>query len=133
METLDGVAEDIPLATGSVDAVVVGQAFHWFDVPACLDEIARVLRPGGGLAMLWNDEDERVPWVRRRRTTSCTPARCCRYDPAPDWSLVPPGDTRFTDVRVTKYEFVQAMTVDLLLERVASSSYIAAMAEAERG
>jgi SAM-dependent methyltransferase len=49
-----GYADDIPLATGSMDAVFVGQAFHWFTRPAADHEIARVLRPGGILAVLTN-------------------------------------------------------------------------------
>lgn len=60
---LPGTAEAIPLPAGSVDAVVVGQAFHWFDQAAALDEIGRVLRPGGSVGALWNGEDEQVPWV----------------------------------------------------------------------
>jgi SAM-dependent methyltransferase len=59
-EALEGTAEAIPLADASVDAVTVGQAFHWFDGDAALTEIGRVLRPGGLLALLWNrrvDED----------------------------------------------------------------------------
>jgi SAM-dependent methyltransferase len=58
-------AERIPVRSSSVDAVVAGQAFHWFDADRALAEIARVLRPGGTLALVWNLRDETVPWVRR--------------------------------------------------------------------
>jgi SAM-dependent methyltransferase len=51
---LEGRAERIPLPDGSVDVVTVGQAFHWFEPEQALDEIARVLAPGGSLALLWN-------------------------------------------------------------------------------
>jgi ubiquinone/menaquinone biosynthesis C-methylase UbiE len=51
---LDGRAERIPLADASFDAVFVGQAFHWFEPYAALDEIVRVLRPAGSLVLLWN-------------------------------------------------------------------------------
>jgi SAM-dependent methyltransferase len=51
---LAGRAEDIPLADDSVDAVFVGQAFHWFDKLRALAEMARVLRPRGGVVLLWN-------------------------------------------------------------------------------
>ena len=56
-------AEAIPLPTASVDAVLVGQAWHWFDTGRALPELARVLRPGGVLAALWNAEDTAVEWV----------------------------------------------------------------------
>lgn len=59
----DGSAEEIPLPAASVDAVLVGQAWHWFDHAKALQEIARVLRPGGVLAALWNADDGDVEWV----------------------------------------------------------------------
>ncbi|TCM49176.1 class I SAM-dependent methyltransferase [Kribbella sp. VKM Ac-2568] len=65
VDTMVGAAESIPLAHGSVDAVLVGQAFHWFDHARALPEIARVLRPHGVLGLLWNNHDTVVPWVRR--------------------------------------------------------------------
>ncbi len=61
--TLRGSAERIPAEDGAVDAVLVGQAFHWFDPDRALPEIARVLRPGGVLAAIGNIEDDSVDWV----------------------------------------------------------------------
>jgi SAM-dependent methyltransferase len=54
VRALEGTAEAIPLGDGSADAVVVGQAFHWFDADAAPAEIHRVLRPDGVLALFWN-------------------------------------------------------------------------------
>lgn len=58
-----GPAEALPLPDASVDAVLVGQAWHWFDLAVAVPEIARVLRPGGVLAVIWNDDDDSVGWV----------------------------------------------------------------------
>jgi SAM-dependent methyltransferase len=60
----EGSAEAIPLPDASFDAVLVGQAWHWFDADRAFAEVARVLRPGGVLAALWNGDDARVAWVR---------------------------------------------------------------------
>ncbi|MQY23979.1 class I SAM-dependent methyltransferase [Nocardia macrotermitis] len=60
---LSGTAEAIPLHDDSVDAVVVGQALHWFDQERAFPEIARVLRPGGVFAAFWNMHDVEVEWV----------------------------------------------------------------------
>ena len=64
VEVIPGTAERVPLPDGSADAVFVGDAFHWFDGPAAVAELERVLRPGGGVALLWNhwwsDGDDRM-------------------------------------------------------------------------
>lgn len=59
-----GTAEDIPLPDDSVDAVLVAQAWHWFDPERAVKEVARVLRPGGRLGLVWNTRDERMGWVK---------------------------------------------------------------------
>jgi SAM-dependent methyltransferase len=101
---LIGTAERIPLDDCSVDVVVVGQAFHWFDVDEALSEIGRVLRPGGRVGALWNHEDNRVPWVSgfdslaRTRVSSgwAYPA------PLPDHPLFEPFEHRDFDHSVRR-------------------------------
>jgi SAM-dependent methyltransferase len=61
VEALEGTAERIPLPDAQFDAVFVGDAFHWFDWPVALAEIARVLLPRGGLALVWNHWWETEP------------------------------------------------------------------------
>ena len=60
---LAGAAESLPLPDASVDAVLAGQAWHWFDASRTVPEVARVLRPGGVLGVLWNVRDDAEPWV----------------------------------------------------------------------
>ncbi|WKU42868.1 class I SAM-dependent methyltransferase [Streptomyces sp. VNUA116] len=63
VRALSGSAEEIPLPDGTVDAVLAGNAMHWFDMAVAGPEIARVLAPGGILAGLWNLMDDQVEWV----------------------------------------------------------------------
>ena len=62
-EVLEGRGEDIPLPDASVDAVVIASAWHWLDPERAVPEIARVLRPGGALGVIWVSRDSRVDWV----------------------------------------------------------------------
>ena len=115
-EALEGRAEAIPLADDSVDAIVVGQAWHWFDGPRAAAEIARVLRPGGALGLIWNTRDKAVEWVTRfERVVDCgdTPA----YDGVP---VVPPP-FRGDDTVTFHWElpFDEAALLDLTTSRSA--------------
>ena len=81
-----GRAEAVPLPDAAVDAVFVATAFHWFDADRALPEIARVLRPGGVLAVLYDLVDTTVPWAaeldRLSRTSVSLPPAEAEYAPA---------------------------------------------------
>ncbi len=62
---VQALAEALPLRTGSADVVTIAQALHWLDPTGALDEVARVLRPGGTVLAAYNLMDTSVPWVRR--------------------------------------------------------------------
>jgi SAM-dependent methyltransferase len=63
IDARSGFAQHIPLDDDSLDAVVCAQSFHWFATPEALQEIHRVLKPGGALGLVWNVRDDTVPWV----------------------------------------------------------------------
>jgi SAM-dependent methyltransferase len=65
VRTIETHAEELPLSDRAFDAVLAAQSFHWFDLDRALPEIARVLKTGGCLGLVWNQRDESVPWVRR--------------------------------------------------------------------
>jgi SAM-dependent methyltransferase len=127
----EGTAEKIPLADAAVDAVVVAQAFHWFDAPRAFEEIARVLRPEGGLGLIWNERDESVPWVAELSRVIHWDVRR-PYVVGTDFRAVIDESGRFTPARRERFRFEHELDRDGLCERVASTSYIAAMDPTER-
>lgn len=132
VDVVEGTAEDIPLLDRSVDAVTVGQAFHWFDADLALEEIARVLRRGGGLALIWNVRDERTPWVAEMsRLIHWHERTVSRYQHT-DWAEVVARSGRFTPLGQEYVDWEQPLTRAQLADRVRSISYIAAMPEARR-
>ncbi len=120
----DGVAENIPLDDGSVELVTVAQAFHWFDYEKALGEIRRVLAPGGSVAILFNERDERVPWVKTWNEVIEWHSRRIAYYQRTDWQAVL-RDGGFADIAYDRAEWKQPMTRDLVASRVRSVSYIA--------
>ena len=132
VEVVDGTAESIPLPDASVDVVTVAQAFHWFDAPKALAEIARVLRPGGRLALLWNERDERTPWVAEMsRVIRWHERTVSRYQHVV-WAEIVAADGRFSPLAEEVIPWDHPLNRELLADRVRSISYIAAMPEPER-
>ena len=124
---LDGTAERIPIADGRVDAVVVGQAFHWFG-PEAPAEIARVLRPGGGLAVFWNVRDETVPWVERFGALVYDGGRgrdISHRDGA--WRTRIEASGAFGPLGSATFRWRQPLVPEDLVVRALSTSYVAAL------
>jgi ubiquinone/menaquinone biosynthesis C-methylase UbiE len=132
VEALEGTAEAIPLPDGCADAVTVAQAFHWFDGVAALAEIHRVLRPDGGLALIWNERRAEDPLnaaldallephrgdVPRHRSRS--------------WREAFDRTRLFGPLESRQFEHSQELDPDGLVDRVRSISFVATLPEGER-
>ena len=137
VDVLDGTAETIPLGDGSMDALTVAQAFHWFDTDRALPEIHRVLRPGGTLVLIWNVRDETVDWVKqftelivaRSGGRPYTPYHQLRTGEAmtADHVEVVRASGLFDDVQDAFFLNPQEATVDDVVARAASTSFVAAL------
>jgi ubiquinone/menaquinone biosynthesis C-methylase UbiE len=128
---LDGTAEAIPLGDGSVDAVTVGQAFHWFDGDAALAEIARVLRPGGLLALVWNKRVDTDP-LNQAIEELVAPYRGDTPGHRGPWRAAFHRTSAFTPLEEAAFEHPVIQDADSLEARVGSISFIAALDPAER-
>lgn len=117
-------AEQIPLGPSAVDVVVSAQAFHWFDTERALPEIARVLRPGGILATIWNAGDFKVPWVRKVLALIGLPDEPIE-DPVAGSELFETRDQR-------TFRHWQRFDRESLIGYVSSSSYVAVRPADER-
>jgi len=122
-----GSAESIPLDDRSADVVTCAQAFHWFDHGPALAEIARVLRPGGRVALVWNVRDERVPWVDELSDAMVGRTGVDRgaAEPIERSSL-------FGEVEHATFEHTQDVDREALRELVLSRSYCAVLPDEER-
>jgi SAM-dependent methyltransferase len=138
VSSVPGSAEEIPLPDASLDAVLAGQAMHWFDLDRALPEIARVLRPGGVLAGLWNVDDDRVGWVaglaeisKRKSSITLTRWRGSAAKSRQEQLLGEVSDL-FAASEADEFGHGQARTADSLLATIATHSHLLVMDEAER-
>ncbi len=122
-----GTAESVPLPDHSMHAVVVGQAFHWFDPVRAFPEIARVLRPGGVVAAFWNTTDDSVEWVRQlgriSRSNASLPAM------TPDVLPVHPLFAHFEHIT---FPHVQRRTAESLVATIGTHSHTLVIGDEER-
>lgn len=132
IEAKEGSADAIPLDTASVDAVVCAQSFHWFATREALAEILRVLRPGGRLGLVWNERDESTPWVAALTDIIRPYLGDAPSQRSQAWRALFPADG-FGPLRETYLNHGhRGAPEQVIVERVLSTSYIAALPEAEQ-
>lgn len=131
-QALVGTAEALPVGDGEVDAVVCGQAFHWFDGPRALAEFHRVLHPDGRLGLIWNRRVNDQPLHRAideiiEPHRQDTPAYHSR-----EWSAVFDQNRLFVQADQVELRFEQVLDADGLVDRMMSISYVSALPEDQR-
>jgi SAM-dependent methyltransferase len=130
---VEGTAERIPVQDGTIDLVTVAQAFHWFDAPKSVNEIARVLRAGGGLAAIWNVRDESVEWMAMIGELTDGVRAGTPTHQSGDWRK--PFDAEgspFEPLRRETFRHRQEVTRADAVDVFASRSYVASLPEDER-
>ncbi|KDA06529.1 SAM-dependent methyltransferase [Microbacterium sp. CH12i] len=125
--TFNGTAEQLPLPAGSLDAVVLGQAWHWVDPVRASAEIGRVVRAGGTLGLIWNSRDARTEWVRRLTEIM--------HASAAEEMLAASGPTvchPFGELEEQEWEWVRPITRAQLHQMAASRSYVITASDDEK-
>lgn len=122
-----GSAEKIPMGDSTVDTVVVAQAFHWFDAEPALDEIHRVLVPGGHLVTVWNVREDTAPWVADYNAIIERHAGNAPRYRSMNWRKAIHNDKRFAPIDEWRIPNPLAMSVEGIVDRALSTSFIAAL------
>jgi SAM-dependent methyltransferase len=132
VEIKAGRAEQIPLAAEAVDAVTCAQAFHWFANPRAMQEIRRVLKPGGALGLIWNIRDESVAWVRElTRIIEPFEADTPRYH-SEQWREAFPAEGFSSVAEASFTNAHEGAAEQVIVDRTLSISFIAALAPEQR-
>ena len=134
VEMHDGTAESLPFPDQTVDAITVGQAFHWFDPEPALREMGRVLRPGGCLVLTWNTRDRSHDWVREFGELLVDGDLARPYDNYydVDYASVVAEAGGYTPLQTFETTWEQPADTELLVARAASVSVVGALPDDER-
>jgi SAM-dependent methyltransferase len=133
MPTTAATAERLPFRDGSLDAVTVAQAFHWFDAAVALHELHRVLRPGGRLALVWNARDRSVPWVDRVWTIMDRVEKRAPWRAHDEWRESAFVETPwFGPLHEATFHHEQVLSPADVVERVRSVSHVAVLPPARQ-
>ena len=130
VEVVSATAEALPLASGSVDAITAGQAFHWFDAERAWSEFRRVLRTGGGVGLVWNVRDRSVAWVDEVWSI------LDEVEKNAPWRdhdrRLPKGGAGFDPLQSATFWHEVSMTRRAMVDRIASVSHVAVLPEEEQ-
>lgn len=132
-KVMDGCAESLPLEDASVDAVLVCSAWHWMDPGRAVPEIARVLRSGGVLGLLWNSLDRDAPWVAELRHLAGHP----RFEEEPRRSRGPesvhlPEGAPFEAAQIHTIRWTWEITQEHLLGLMGTYSSVIMLSQPQR-
>jgi SAM-dependent methyltransferase len=130
---LAATAEALPFAPGALDGVTVAQAFHWFDADRAFAELARVIRPGGRVGLLWNARDRSVDWVDQVWGIMDRVEKRAPWRDHERWSDAALGDRHgFGPLHEGTFHHEQHLTPTDVVVRFESVSHVAVLPDAER-
>jgi SAM-dependent methyltransferase len=127
-----GTAEALPFGAASLDAVAVGQAFHWFDADRALAELSRALRPGGRVGLVWNARDRSVDWVDRVWAIMDRVEKRAPWRDHDRWESVVGDRAGFGPVHAAAFRHEQSVTPEGVVDRMRGVSHIAVLPSDEQ-
>ncbi|CAF1424206.1 unnamed protein product [Adineta steineri] len=131
---IDGTAEHIPFDDSSIDIIICAQAFHWFANHRALTELNRVLKSNGLLILIWNNSDNQgIEWADNitKYVDSFKPKDVSRYK-SMEWKAVFDNQNLFSSLQQKQFSHKQRVTRDLVLNRILSTSFVAALSSEEQ-
>ncbi|CAF3775320.1 unnamed protein product [Adineta steineri] len=131
---IDGTAEHIPFDDSSIDIIICAQSFHWFATHHALTELNRVLKSNGLLILIWNNSDNQgIEWADNitKYVDSFKPKDVSRYK-SMEWKAVFDNQNLFSSLQQKQFSHKQRVTRDLVLNRILSTSFVAALSSEEQ-